>query len=134
MVDLVLPYPWPYPELELPRGQVDDDSYVRVGPLLARLAALPRQRLLLGWIDADPGGPHRDPAHTWFVSSAEWAPDAYPPWAHGAGYVLSQARPARGRCARVRRGCARSLFLCIFMLLSLGETLRAKLAWSSLWS
>jgi hypothetical protein len=104
-----------YPNHELPRRQVDDDSFVRVGPLLARLAPLPRQRLLLGWIDADPGGPHRDPGHTWYVSAAEWAPDAYPPWAHGAGYVLSQARAAGGRSARARRGCARSLFPCIFL-------------------
>ena len=69
---------------------MDDDSYVRVGPLLDVLAASPRRRLFLGWIDADPGGPHRDPSHPWHVPRSEWAADVYPRWAHGAGYVLTQ--------------------------------------------
>ena len=71
---------------------MDDDSYVRVGPLLGAVAAAPRRRLFLGWIDADPGGPHRDPQHPWHVPLAEWPDDTYPRWAHGAGYVLSQVR------------------------------------------
>ncbi|GAB4818463.1 hypothetical protein N2152v2_005509 [Parachlorella kessleri] len=69
--------------------KVDDDSYVHVDRLLGELASLPRQRLYWGFME-DPGGsPHRNPSSQWYVAPEEWPSERYPPWAHGAGYVLS---------------------------------------------
>lgn len=70
--------------------QVDDDSYVRIGPLLDRISEAHRHRLFLGFIENPGGGPHRDPKSQWYVQPDEWASEQYPPWAHGAGYVISQ--------------------------------------------
>ena len=70
--------------------QVDDDSYVRVGALLARIAETSSERTLLGFIENPGGGPHRNKKSQWYVKPEEWPSDRYPPWAHGAGYVLSQ--------------------------------------------
>ena len=70
--------------------QVDDDSYVRVGALLARIAETSSERTFLGFIENPGGGPHRNKKSQWYVKPEEWPSDRYPPWAHGAGYVLSQ--------------------------------------------
>ncbi|KFM27800.1 Beta-1,3-galactosyltransferase 15 [Auxenochlorella protothecoides] len=75
--------------------KADDDSYVRVAPLLDRIRAAPAERLFLGFVERPGGGPHRDPHSRWHVTPEEWPGDRYPPWAHGAGYVLS-ADLARG--------------------------------------
>ncbi|KAL4430053.1 hypothetical protein ABPG77_004423 [Micractinium sp. CCAP 211/92] len=69
--------------------KTDDDSYVHFDRLLHRLAATYRERLFLGHIENPGGRPHRDPGHPWFVSREEWPEERFPPWAHGAGYVLS---------------------------------------------
>lgn len=69
--------------------KVDDDSYVRVGRLVRYLQKLPRRRLFLGYIEDPGGGPHRNTNSQWYVSQEEWPSERYPPWAHGAGYVLS---------------------------------------------
>lgn len=66
-------------------AQVDDDSYVRVGPLLQRLRALPTSHAFLGNMENPGGRPHRDPKNKWHVSRQEWGGEKYPPWAHGAG-------------------------------------------------
>ncbi|EFN56752.1 hypothetical protein CHLNCDRAFT_144204 [Chlorella variabilis] len=69
--------------------KTDDDSYVHLDRLLRRLPSLPRERLFFGNIENPGGKPHREPGHQWFVSREEWPSERYPPWAHGAGYVLS---------------------------------------------
>ncbi|KAI7844774.1 hypothetical protein COHA_001654 [Chlorella ohadii] len=71
--------------------KVDDDSYVHFDRLLHRLASLPRnsERLFWGRIEFLAGKPQRNPENQWYVSEEEWPSDKYPPWAHGAGYVLS---------------------------------------------
>ena len=66
---------------------MDDDSYVRVSELLARVDRMPRTAAMLGYIE-DGGTPHRDPANQWYASPEEWPSDHYPPWAHGAGLSL----------------------------------------------
>ena len=43
-----------------PGAQVDDDTYVRVGPLLDRIRQLPAGPSYLGWVENPGGGPHRD--------------------------------------------------------------------------
>lgn len=46
--------------------------------------------MFMGFIESPGGGPHRNPANQWYVSEEEWPSETYPPWAHGAGYVISQ--------------------------------------------
>ena len=65
--------------------QVDDDSYVQVGAILEKVARIPRQAAMLGYIESPGGHPHRDPANQWYASEDEWPGERYPPWAHGAG-------------------------------------------------
>lgn len=75
----------------LPRGlQADDDSYVRVGEVLSRIEQAPQHKMFMGFIENPGGGPHRNPSSQWYVTVEEWPSERYPPWAHGAGYVLSQ--------------------------------------------
>ena len=81
---------------EHPARQVDDDSFVRVAPLLDRVAAMPRAAAMLGYIESPGGGPHRDPDNQWHVSLDEWPTEKYPPWAHGAGACGSSAYSASG--------------------------------------
>lgn len=45
--------------------QVDDDSYVHVDLLMAQMALVPAERLFLGNIEPEGGGPHRDPNSQW---------------------------------------------------------------------
>lgn len=47
----------------------------------------------MGSIENPGGGPHRDPSSQWYVTLEEWPSEKYPPWAHGAGYVISQVNP-----------------------------------------
>lgn len=70
--------------------QVDDDSYVRVSEVLARIEKAPKARMFMGFIENPGGGPHRNPSSQWYVPPEEWPSETYPPWAHGAGYVISQ--------------------------------------------
>lgn len=70
--------------------KADDDSYVRLDRLLARIEAAPNSRMFMGAIEDPGGGPHRDPTSQWYITTQEWPSERYPPWAHGAGYVLSQ--------------------------------------------
>lgn len=72
--------------------QVDDDSYVRVSGVLDRVSQAPRKHLLLGFVENPGGGPHRNPSSQWHVTHDEWPSERYPPWAHGAGYVITQVR------------------------------------------
>lgn len=74
----------------LPCLQADDDSYVRMDRLLTRIQEAPNSRMFMGAIENPGGGPHRDPRSQWYVTPEEWPSERYPPWAHGAGYVLSQ--------------------------------------------
>ena len=72
------------------RLQVDDDSYVRVDKVLSRVKEAPKSRMFMGFIENPGGGPHRNRASQWYVTPEEWPSERYPPWAHGAGYVISQ--------------------------------------------
>ena len=44
---------------------MDDDSYVHVDALMSLMAMMPAQRLFLGSIDSQGGGPHRAPDSPW---------------------------------------------------------------------
>ncbi|KAL0024195.1 hypothetical protein WJX77_006452 [Trebouxia sp. C0004] len=70
--------------------KVDDDSYVHVTKLIARLKALPREKMFAGYMEKTGGKPHRDPANRWHVPVEEWPWETYPAWAHGAGYVVTK--------------------------------------------
>ena len=78
--------------------QVDDDSYVRIDMLLERMRAAPNSYLFMGAVENPGGGPHRNPKSPWFVTEEEWPGTTYPPWAHGAGYVISQVQASCKRC------------------------------------
>ncbi|KAL4443993.1 hypothetical protein ABPG75_011730 [Micractinium tetrahymenae] len=69
--------------------KTDDDSYVHFDRLLHCLAGTYRERLFLGYIENPGGRPHRNTDHPWYVSREEWPEERFPPWAHGAGYVLT---------------------------------------------
>lgn len=69
--------------------KTDDDAFVRVDEVLASLDRINvTSGLLYGLINSD-SHPHRNPDSKWFISNEEWSEDAYPPWAHGPGYVVS---------------------------------------------
>ncbi|KAL9246383.1 hypothetical protein vseg_019924 [Gypsophila vaccaria] len=69
--------------------KTDDDAFVRIDEVLASLNRVNvTHGLLYGLINSD-SKPHRNPDSKWFISTEEWPEDAYPPWAHGPGYVVS---------------------------------------------
>ncbi|KAJ0096031.1 hypothetical protein Patl1_15954 [Pistacia atlantica] len=69
--------------------KTDDDAFVRVDEVMASLNRINvNSGLLYGLINAD-SRPHRNPDSKWYISPEEWREDAYPPWAHGPGYVVS---------------------------------------------
>ncbi len=70
--------------------QVDDDSYVKVDRLLKKLEAASRTTMFMGAIEDPGGGPNRQVGHQWYVSEEDWPSEAYPPWAHGVGYIVTQ--------------------------------------------
>ena len=64
----------------------DDDTYVRVGRIMARLYQGTPEHWLWGHVSK--GAPvHR--SGKWPMPRDQWAPSTYPPFAHGPGYVLS---------------------------------------------
>jgi hypothetical protein len=69
--------------------KVDDDSYVRVGPLLQFLSQHPFQRAYIGCCMSRGDHLVRDPNAPNFVSAAEWKDQELPPYGWGAGYVLT---------------------------------------------
>ncbi|GLT56498.1 hypothetical protein SLA2020_295340 [Shorea laevis] len=69
--------------------KTDDDAFVRVDEVLASInRANVTNGLLYGLINSD-ARPHRNRDSKWYISPEEWPEPAYPPWAHGPGYVLS---------------------------------------------
>ena len=70
----------------------DDDSYPRIPHLLQVLRAHDGERtaLYMGEI-SERTEPQRAPGSKWYMPVAEYAGHVYPPFAHGAGYVLSRA-------------------------------------------
>jgi hypothetical protein len=85
-------------------AQVDDDSYVHVDALMSLMAMMPPQRLFLGSIDAEGGGPHRAP-------DSPWCARMCPPCA--CMCVHATARPT----APGARACARHVPACACRLL-----------------
>ena len=74
-------------------GQVDDDSFIRVSPLLNLLAQLPHERLMVGNIGENGGKPNRDYEDSWSLTKEEWGRDRMPMWTNGgSGYVISMVR------------------------------------------
>lgn len=71
--------------------KVDDDSFMRVGPLLNYVARTPPSWAFTGYIENPGGRPHRvqNIADKWYVSEQDWPTEHYPPWAHGPGYTLT---------------------------------------------
>ncbi|KAL8518699.1 hypothetical protein ACS0TY_009883 [Phlomoides rotata] len=69
--------------------KTDDDAFVRIDEILTSLGRTNGSHgLLYGLINSD-SQPHRNPDSKWYISTQEWAEDAYPPWASGPGYVVS---------------------------------------------
>lgn len=72
--------------------KVDDDTAVRVDQVLERLKhSEPSQErgVLMGLISFD-ARPHRVKGSKWFMSPDDFAPEVYPYFPHGPGYVLSR--------------------------------------------
>lgn len=70
--------------------KTDDDTFVRVDEVLSVLNKTKKSRgLLYGLIEFD-SQPHRDPNDKWYISTEEWPPPSYPPWALGPGYIISK--------------------------------------------
>lgn len=69
--------------------KTDDDAFVRIDQVLTSLKEKPSNGLLYGRISLD-SSPHRDRDSKWYISNEEWPHDAYPPWAHGPGYIISR--------------------------------------------
>ncbi|KAL8533810.1 hypothetical protein ACS0TY_010000 [Phlomoides rotata] len=69
--------------------KTDDDAFVRIDEILTSLGRTNGSHgLLYGLINSD-SQPHRNTDSKWYISTQEWAEDAYPPWASGPGYVVS---------------------------------------------
>ncbi|CAN1147264.1 Hydroxyproline O-galactosyltransferase GALT3 [Linum perenne] len=69
--------------------KTDDDAFIRIDEVLTSLKEKQLKGLLYGLISFD-SAPHRDKDSKWYISEEEWAHPAYPPWAHGPGYVISR--------------------------------------------
>ncbi|XP_076894226.1 hydroxyproline O-galactosyltransferase GALT3-like [Bidens hawaiensis] len=69
--------------------KTDDDAFVRVDEILASLKTKNPDGLLYGLVSLE-SIPQRDKDNKWYISTEEWPEDAYPPWAHGPGYVISR--------------------------------------------
>ncbi|MEW5311437.1 MAG: hypothetical protein WDW38_003152 [Sanguina aurantia] len=71
----------------------DDDSYVRLDLLLEYLRPCPRQRFYWGYIWDGTGNrvtaPIRNPANKSHMPVEQYAPDYYPPFASGCGFILT---------------------------------------------
>eukprot|EP01025_Chloroclados_australasicus_P007357 TRINITY_DN1235_c2_g1_i6.p1 TRINITY_DN1235_c2_g1~~TRINITY_DN1235_c2_g1_i6.p1 ORF type:complete len:415 (-),score=40.75 TRINITY_DN1235_c2_g1_i6:485-1729(-) len=73
--------------------KADDDTYVRVEKLIQRLQEAPRSWMFMGHLELNEKGgrnANRDPNSQWYISWEEWPEKLYPPWAHGAGYIISK--------------------------------------------
>ncbi|KAJ7530163.1 hypothetical protein O6H91_15G082500 [Diphasiastrum complanatum] len=69
--------------------KTDDDTFVRVDEVLARVyGSRGTGALLYGYITHN-DKPHRDKNNKWYISEEEWSLPMYPPWAHGPGYIIS---------------------------------------------
>lgn len=69
--------------------KTDDDAFVRIDEVIASLKKSAPHGLLYGLISFQ-SSPHRDKNSKWFISQKEWPVEAYPPWAHGPGYIISR--------------------------------------------
>ncbi|ERM94500.1 beta-1,3-galactosyltransferase GALT1 [Amborella trichopoda] len=70
--------------------KTDDDAFVRIDEILASLnSSGVTKGLLYGLINSD-SKPHRNPESKWYISPEEYNEEAYPPWAHGPGYIVSR--------------------------------------------
>ncbi|KAG0494725.1 hypothetical protein HPP92_005719 [Vanilla planifolia] len=83
--------------------KTDDDAFVRVDEVLSTLNSTNvTHGLLYGRINYN-DKPNRDPNSKWYISQEEWPGEAYPPWAHGPGYVVSRDI-AKAVYKQVKRG------------------------------
>lgn len=69
--------------------KTDDDAFVRVDEVIASLNGLNVTRGVLYGLINSSSRPHRSHDSKWYISPEEWPAEAYPPWAHGPGYVVS---------------------------------------------
>ncbi|KAF0901764.1 hypothetical protein E2562_006229 [Oryza meyeriana var. granulata] len=69
--------------------KTDDDAFVRIDEVISSLKKSDTHGLLYGLISFQ-SSPHRNKDSKWFVSPKEWPVEAYPPWAHGPGYIVSR--------------------------------------------
>lgn len=93
--------------------KTDDDAFVRIDEVLYSLKGKGPNGLLYGGISFE-SAPHRDKENKWYISPEvsifstcvfsigfcnllnhnvllqEYPPSAYPPWAHGPGYIISR--------------------------------------------
>ncbi|OMO53423.1 hypothetical protein CCACVL1_28661 [Corchorus capsularis] len=69
--------------------KTDDDAFVRIDEVISSLKGKASDGLLYGLISFD-SSPHRDKDSKWYISEEEWPHSAYPPWAHGPGYIVSR--------------------------------------------
>ncbi|KAI4335041.1 hypothetical protein L6164_013725 [Bauhinia variegata] len=69
--------------------KTDDDAFVRINEVVSTLKGKGSGHLLYGLISFK-SSPHRDEGSKWYISEKEWPHAAYPPWAHGPGYVISR--------------------------------------------
>ncbi|KAF8401247.1 hypothetical protein HHK36_012179 [Tetracentron sinense] len=69
--------------------KTDDDAFVRIDEVLSSLKGKSSNGLLYGLISFE-SAPHRNKDSKWYISTEEWPHAAYPPWAHGPGYIISR--------------------------------------------
>lgn len=69
--------------------KTDDDAFVRIDEVISSLKKSDPHGLLYGLISFQ-SSPHRNKDSKWFISPKEWPVEAYPPWAHGPGYIVSR--------------------------------------------
>ncbi|KAG8052192.1 hypothetical protein GUJ93_ZPchr0001g31485 [Zizania palustris] len=69
--------------------KTDDDAFVRIDEVISSLKKSDSHGLLYGLISFQ-SSPHRNKDSKWFISQKEWPVEAYPPWAHGPGYIISR--------------------------------------------
>eukprot|EP01023_Acetabularia_acetabulum_P000470 TRINITY_DN10182_c0_g1_i2.p1 TRINITY_DN10182_c0_g1~~TRINITY_DN10182_c0_g1_i2.p1 ORF type:complete len:257 (-),score=30.19 TRINITY_DN10182_c0_g1_i2:155-925(-) len=73
--------------------KTDDDTYIRVLMLMERLYQSAKQWMFMGNLELEERGgrvANRETNSQWYISWEEWPHRLYPPWAHGAGYIVTK--------------------------------------------
>lgn len=91
-------------------GKVDDDIFLDIPRLIARVRAIGRTREAFFGLAIPNGTPFRDPSHKWHIAREDYAEEFFPEYCQGSCYFLSNDLALTlDRCAEIGEGKCRLL-------------------------